>query len=261
MASETYPKQLPTTESINALVTILVSMSSAIRRMCLISGRDGTPQANHGVAQAIASLGYRTRVPGEYAYWSDLRALCASLCFYWAVAGAVAHQDFTTARAFMHVPVSRNGVEEPAVSALPLLALGAIEWRTLKGHQQRSTPASDFMFNLFRADVTDAALDPSQTDEDLFDRVEFLISLEFSHQRLEQIAASRRPMWFWVPLGRYVCNLGRRSLLERLAAHENLADSHPLLAAGLLGGTPASAARAVQAMRRSFDIRARGDLP
>jgi hypothetical protein len=209
------------------------------------------------VAQAIASLGCWPRVPGGYSYWSDLRALCASLCFYWAVAGAITRRDFATARSFMHAQITRNGSEEPLVSALPLLALGPIEWKVLKGLEERRTPASDFLFSLFKAEVADAALDPGEATEDLFDRIEFLISLEFSHLRLRQIAASSRHLWFWTPLGRYVCKFGDDRDLGHLAELENLSADHAFLQAGLLGGTPASAAQAVRAMREILNIKGR----
>ena len=154
----------------------------------------------------------------------------------------------------MHAQIIRNGNEEPLVSALPLLALGSIEWKVLKGLEQRRTPASDFLFSLFKAEVADAALDPGEATEDLFDRIEFLISLEFSHLRLRQIAAGRRALWFWTPLGRYVCNAGDERILGRLTELENLSADHALLQAGLLGGTPASAADAARAMRGILEL-------
>ena len=70
--------------------------------------------------------------------------------------------------------------------------------------------------------------------------------------RLRQIEASNRPLWFWTPLGRYVCNLGE-TLLEHLAALQDLPSGHVLLQAGLLGGTPASAADAARAIRQCLD--------
>jgi hypothetical protein len=245
-----YPRDTPTDASINALTATLVSLSGLARRLCLICGRDGTLEANRAAAEAIRSLGCRTNVPGEYSYWSDLRALCASLCFYWAVAGAIARHDFVAARVLMHTRITRNGSDEALVSALPLLALGSIQWKVIKGYEERRTPASDFLFSLFRREFTDASLDPGEAIEDLFDRVEFLISLEFSHARLRQIADSSRPLWFWTPLGRYACNLGGKGLLDRLAEATNLPADHALLQAGLLGGTPDSATQAALAMRQ-----------
>jgi hypothetical protein len=253
LGGDQYPGGTPTDASINALTATLVTLSGPIRRLCLICGRDGTPEANRSAAEAIRSLGCRAYRPGEYSYWYVLRGLCASLCFYWAIAGAIARHDFTTARGFMHARISRNGSEETFISALPLLALGSIEWKVLKGYEERRTPASDFLFHLFRTEIADAALDPGEAAEDLFDRLELLITLEFAHARLRQIAASKRPLWFWTPLGRYVCNLGSKGLVDRLAALENLPVDHALLRAGLLGGAPASAVEAARAVRQMLD--------
>ena len=61
-----YPKDPPTGAAINALVGNLVSRLGFLRHLCLVSGRDGTRQANRAVAQAIASLGCWPRVPGGY---------------------------------------------------------------------------------------------------------------------------------------------------------------------------------------------------
>lgn len=252
-SSSEYPVAAPTVASINALVAKLVSLSGDLRRACLVGGRQGTPQANQAVADAIRTLGCRSKVPGEYSYWSDLRALCASLCFYWAVAGAIARDDFATARAVMHTQVTRNGGEEALVSALPLLALGSVDWKVLKGFEERRMPASDFLFSLFKTEVSEKELAQGDDADGLFDRVELLISLEFAHLRLRQIAVSSRPLWFWVPLGRYVCNLGGDGVSGRLATHESLPARHVLLQSGLLGGTPDSAICAAQAIRRVLD--------
>jgi hypothetical protein len=61
----------------------------------------------------------------------------------------------------------------------------------LKGLEQKRTPASVFLFRLFENEITDAAMDSSEAEE-LFDRLEFLISLEFAYLRLQQVAASER---------------------------------------------------------------------
>jgi len=261
MASDEYPKSAPSADSINELIAKLVSVSRFLRRLCLISGRDGTPQANRAVTEAICCLACQPRAPGAYWYWSDLRRLCASLCFYWAIAGAVARHDFTTARGFMHAPITRDDSEEPLISILPLLTLAAIDWKVIKGLEASRTPASDFLFCLFRAEIADAALDPGETDEDLFDRLEFLISLEFAHMRLRREDGHSPAAWFWVPLGRYVCDLDGRAMLDRLAGYERLPADHALLKGGLLGGTPATAAQAVRGVRGSLHMGCHGASP
>jgi hypothetical protein len=240
-----YPRQIPTAEAINALIARLVSMSETLRRACLVSGRWGTPQANREVGRAIRSLGSWDRAIGQYSYWAALRSFCASLCFYWALAGALARGDLETIRDLMHTQVTRASGEVAAVTALPLLALGPIEWNVLKGYEQRRMPASDFLFELLETEITCAAVNPVEA-ECLFDALELLISLEFSYLRPRQSAVGNAARWSRTLLGRYVCERGNDGLLERLAAYRNLPVDHLLLTAGLLGGKPEAAARAAE---------------
>ncbi len=252
LAGEDYPRGAPNADSINALIAKLVSLSEVVRRICLVSGRWGTPEANRAVARVIGSLGSRARVAGEYAYWSGFRAFCASLCFYWTLAGTLARKDFTIARSLMHTRIAKDTGEDAAVLTLPLVALGSIEWKVLKGLEQQRMPASEFLFALFEQEITDAAVDPGEA-EDLFDHLEFLISLEFSHLRLKKVGEDGSGRWFWTPLGRFICRRNGCSVIERLAAHKNLPGDHALLQAGLLGGRPESADEAVEAMRHSVN--------
>ena len=184
-----YPTECPTNEAINALLSTLVSRSEVLRRACLVSGRWGTPEANRAIARAIRSLGFGAEAMSGFDPWIALRDFCASLCFYWALAGALAREDFMTVRSLMHARIKRSNAEEAFVSALPLLVLDRINWKALTGLENRRTPASDLLFGLFEKEVIDSTVDQSEAEE-LFDRLEFLISLEFSHLRLQQMAAS-----------------------------------------------------------------------
>src|ERR1700677_1764471 len=106
-----------------------------------------------------------------------LRPFCASLCFYWALAGALVRGDLATIRNLMHTQLTWASGEVAAVTALPLLALGPIEWNVLKGYEQRRMPASDFLLELLETEITCAAVNPVEA-ESLFDALELLISLE-----------------------------------------------------------------------------------
>ncbi len=247
-----YPKPAPTCQSINALIQTFVCMTEVLRRGCLVSGRWGTRSANLSVARAVRMLASRSAPPGEYAYWSGLRLLCASLCFYWSLAGTIARNDFTTLASLMHIRIRTNGNEQPAVSTLPLLALKSINWRLVKGFETRPMAGSDFLLSLLKGEFIDAAVHRDAAEE-LFDHVELLISLEFAHLRLRQLAASVAPAWFWTPLGRFIGEHGSWGLIRRLAPYRDLRGDHPLLRAGLLGGSPESAARAVQAILQSLE--------
>ena len=90
-------------------------------------------------------------------------------------------------------------------------------------------------------------IDPGETD-DLFDRLEFLITLEFAHFGLQAQAASKDGLWFWIPIGRYIWKSGGDGIFARLTAHDDLPPDHSVLRAGLLGGTPTAATEAVLAV-------------
>jgi hypothetical protein len=215
----------------NALLATLVPRSEVLRRACLVSGRWGTREANRVVARAIRSLGFRPEPKGVYIYAPERYYFCASLCFYWALAGAVAREDFATTRSLMHAQITTDAGEEVCVLTLPLSALDSIDWKLLKGLEGHKAPASAFLFGPFGKEITDAAVDPSEA-EDLFDHLELLISLEFAHLSLQ----NKNGPPFWAPIGLYVWKRGARGVFDRLSAYGNLPANHALLQAGLLGG-------------------------
>jgi SIR2-like domain len=245
---DTFPKETPTSGSFDSLARSLVAKCEIFRRACLLSGRWGTSEANRSVVRAIRSIGFGAESQAGFVTWIQVRELCACLCFYWAVAGAVARDDFATARAFMHINARRNDVDHMTVTTLPIMALGDhIPWKWLNGLENHKLPASDFMFGLFEAEAAADAAEDLNGATDLFNRVELLISLEFAHIRLGRMATNG--MHFWCPLGRFVWQRQDASALAQMATYETLPSTHPLLQAGLLGGTPETAAQAVSALR------------
>jgi hypothetical protein len=245
-----YPKDSPTAESCNGLVAAFLARSEILRRLCLVCGRWGTAEANVAVARAIRSLSFRSETVGGYDYWIELRDFPASMCLYWGLAGALARDDFATVRTLMLTTVKTASRELPLVSELPPLALGSIDWKFLKGLEHRKTPVSDCLFELLQREATDIALAPGEAEE-LFDRLEFLVSLEFAHQRLQMMPETG--LWFWMPVGRYVWKRSGDGVSARLAAHVNLPADHAILKAGLLGGQTATATQAVDAVRKFIE--------
>jgi SIR2-like domain len=239
-----YPTVQPDVDSLNALLAAFVSRSEILRRACMICGRWGTPEANKIVAAAIRSLGFSESQAG-FNWWVELREFAASLCFYWSLAGLFARDDFKQAHALMHSRIKRGSHEDAFVSSLPLTALGSIDWKLLKGLENHKTPASDFLFERFKRETTDIAVDPSEAEE-MFDRLEFLISVEFTHLRIDRMASTG--LWFWLPFGRYVWKRGGDGVAARLSAFQNLSADNPMLRAGFLGGTPDLANRAIEAI-------------
>jgi hypothetical protein len=126
------------------------------------------------------------------------------------------------------------------------MKLESIDWKILNGLEQRKTPVSDFMYALFERESTDILMDRSEAEE-LFDRTEFLIALDFAHHRLQRM--KQTGLWFWVPLGRFVWKRSGDGVSKRLSQFEQLPAESPILKAGLLGGTPETATAAVNAIR------------
>jgi hypothetical protein len=244
---DTYPKERPEIGSFNAVVCSLVAKCEILRRACLLSGRWGTSEANRSVARAIRSIDFGPELGAWYSTWVELRELCASLCFHWAVAGAIARDDFATARSIMYINTGKNGIDQVAATALPLLALGNnIDWKWLNGLENHKLPASELMFRIFTAEAAADAAEDLNGTTDLFNRVELLISLEFAHIRLGRMATDG--IHFWCPFGRFLWQGRNGSALARMTTYKTLPSDHPLLRAGLLGGTPESASKAVSAL-------------
>ena len=86
--------------------------------------------------------------------------------------------------------------------------------------------------------------------EKLFDQVELVISLEAGMLRLKQMEASG--LRFWTSFGRFIWRNG-----NALSDLENLPDSDPIYAAGLLGGSKAAATPTFQEVRKFYKEAAR----
>lgn len=242
-----YPSAHPTKESFNALIAELVGRSEALRRICMICARWGTLGAKQSLLKVIRSLVLSGTAHSGFGSWISLRDFVASLCFYWSVAGALYGEDYETVRALMHIRTQKDGADSyPAISHLALASLDSVEWKLLDGLDQRRTPASDFVVSLFSNEIQDIAMDRGEA-EDIFDRVEFLMSLEFSYFRLSEVKSSG--IWFWMPPGRYIWRRHGKVRSTLLAAFSDNLDRHPAVLAGLLGGERSTAEEVMAAIR------------
>jgi hypothetical protein len=109
--------------------------------------------------------------------------------------------------------------------------------------ERATTGASDILFTLFAKKVDDITLEMEDAEE-LFDRLELLVTLEADHQ------LRRQESWTRAPIGRY----GRKRMgdlaQERLTEYEKLPPDAEILKAGLLGGSQADAL----AVCKAFEI-------
>lgn len=241
-----WPTMGPNVESINAHVTEVVGRTEALRRICLVGERWGTPAAQGEIDRALAALNFNAEPVGGFGWWVGSRNLPASLCFQWALAGALYNDDYEAACRLMRISVRVSSTDDlkTAAAKYPMALLDSdLDWKVLKGFEKLKLPHSGFLERLFLAEASDIVMDESEVIP-LFDRTEFLISMEYAHLRSEGDSS-----WFWTPLGQFIFRT-RSTLNDRLAAIEALPDESPMLAAGLLGGTAVSAKRAVEAVRK-----------
>ena len=242
-----YPTESPNRENINALIGNIVARTEILRRVLMVCARLGTQEAQQAGAKTITSSALSHLTGAGFACWNSLRDFGASLCFVWSIAGALARDEYNTIHQFTNAHFrTRSGKAVPAVDRLPPMTLESVEWKILNGLEQRNSPVSDFMYALFEQESTDILMDRSEAEE-LFDRTEFLIALEFAHHRLQRM--KQTGLWFWVPLGRFVWRESGDGVSQRLSQFERLPAESPILKAGLLGGTPERAAAAVNAIR------------
>jgi hypothetical protein len=240
-----YPTDHPTNESINDLIETMVTRSEALRRLVLIGTRWGGPEAFRAVLRAIAAIADPAANNSGFTYWISLRLVPASLCFYWAVAGAVMREDFARLAALMHLQIpTRQENRRAAIATLPLLALDSIEWRVLKGFERAHTPHSSHFHPIFATDARDVVVSSHEADE-AWDAAEFWIAMEFAAVRLPEYQANKS--WFWTPAGRFIWRRQGMSMSERIAAMRELNADAPAFKAGLLGGSPERAKEIIDA--------------
>lgn len=240
-----YPTDSPTNESINDLIEAMVYRSEALRRLVLIGTRWGGPEAFRAILRAITALAAPGGNSSGFTYWSSLRLVPASLCFHWAVAGALMREDFVRMAALMHlqIPTSREN-RRIAISTLPLPALDSIDWKVLNGLERASTPHSNHFHPIFAADARDVVVSSYDANE-AWDAAEFWIAMEFASVRLPEYQANRA--WFWTPVGRFVWQREGMSMSERIAALRALKADAPAFTVGLLGGSQEKATEIIDA--------------
>lgn len=234
-----YPRDRPTNETINDLVDTIVARSETLRRLVMLGVRWGTEEAFRSTLRAITAITFRDLDGSGFTWLTSFRLLGASLCFHWGMAAATVREDFSRVARLLHLEVrNRNEKALPAATMLPLAALESIEWKVLKGFENKLTPQSNFFSAIFADEAKDVVMGADDADR-AWDDAEFLIAMESGFLRLP--AVKERGLWFWVPPGRYVWRRDGELLSERLDRMKQLDANSPELQAGLFGGTPTTA--------------------
>lgn len=233
------PSDKPTNELVNEVVGKIVAHSEALRRLVLIGARWGGEEAFRILLRIIVDIGTLANPQSGYTYWSSLRLLPASLCYHWAVGGALMREDYARLARITQLNIpSRYDGPVSAASTLPLGALKDIDWKFLSGFERRPTPHSWFFSTIFEVDARDVAVSAAQAQE-AWDDGEFWIAMEAASRRWPEYKKDRG--WFWVPPGRFVWRGEGRRLADRVSAIRALPADAPQYRAGLLGGNTAAA--------------------
>lgn len=239
----------PDNASLNDLIKRFTACSEVFRRICLIAGRWGEPNAAQALARVLRDLQFREMPRDGYTYLRALRSFAASLGFYWFLAGCVAGERWALAVEMLQAEIRLEARDLHFATILPPAAYETVEWKFLAGLENRHTPISDYLVEALRREIGDIAVTAHETDR-IFDDVELLIAIEFSHHRQRRVQAGTAS-WFWAPVGRFVWRGSRgdgdvRPRLDEVVA--GLGD-HPWLVAGLAGGELANVKVAVTALR------------
>lgn len=231
------PKQPTDAANVTWLVNQFVGRTEILRSIALVGGRWGTSQAVQALIRASSLLASWPSI-GGLTLWLDFRSYAATLCFYWTLLGLLAREDFQSIGLLLHARVRASGEEDALVKLLPPMALvNGDVWKLLKDYERRRFGGSDFLFSLLTKEGRQISLTQDEIVE-LFDRLEFLVTLEFA-----QICLSANSH-FWMPIGSYFWRSGS---LERQRAW--VKEARPaLLRAGLLGGTDPSADKLLAAV-------------
>lgn len=246
VAGKDYPTDRPTSETLNRVVDTFVVKTEVLRRIALVCGRWGTPEANRAIARVVQSISFTNEARSGYSSYISLRQLGASICFYWNLAGLMDRGDWPMIKMLMHTELKSDRISQPFVSRLPLLGYEDVEWKFLLGLERHKTPISDYLFDKFKLDARDISLSEERCEE-LFDEMELTISLEAGCVRLSQMEGTG--LWFWVPFGRFIWKSGNLNWKEAITRLEGLSDIDPIYSAGLLGGSKAAAGPVFKSVR------------
>jgi len=244
-----YPKVQRTVDTRNEVVNSFMVRTEVLRRACLICGKWGTSRANQSVIQAIKDLSFANESLTDFTAHVSLQAFAASVCFYWSLTGLFDNKDWQSVSKFFLAEAKYAGTTTQLVSVLHPDTYDLDEWKFLVGYERRRTRISDFLFEKLKSETNDVSISEMHADE-LFDDVEFFVSLEFAHQRRRIVETTGA--WFWVPSGRFIWKNYGKMWSEKLTQIEKLLDSDPIYKAGLLGGSSATAKPTIQAVRERY---------
>ena len=214
----------------------------------MVCGRWGTVDANRTLRRILSALSLSEEDQGGYVYLTQMKKFAASISFYWASAGLMEADRWTEFRQLMFAEISYESKRRAAASILPFTAYDSVNWKFIAGLENQYTPISDFLVTLFKADAASELMMTPQHAEDSFDLLEINIALGFAHVRLEEMKKNDG-LWFWMPVGRFMWRRRKATLDGRLQEIQEMPAGSPYLKAGMMRGTPHTAAEIIAAVR------------
>lgn len=244
-----FPASRIDAEALNALVQEFVGRSEILRQLALLGSRWGTDSAARGVERAVVGATLGSTFQGGSSVLGAMRNLAGTFACYWALAGAIYREDWPRVVRLLNIRVKTwTKGDEAAAYLLPMAAYDDCDWKFLEGYENRRTPGSDFLFEIFKEESRQILIDPADAGP-LFNDVERLLTLQFAYIRNQKIA-EKPGLWFWSPFGRFAWDREHETdMFGRFAA---LAVEHPLLKAGLFDGNPTTANEVLDQLRKFY---------
>lgn len=112
------PREETSAEAVHGLVQQFVARTEILRRIVIVAGRWGTPQAVQAVARSLSLLASWPSI-GGITLWLEFRSLAATLCLYPVLLGLLARDNYQAAKLLMHSKARTPAGELELVSLLP----------------------------------------------------------------------------------------------------------------------------------------------
>ena len=215
------------------------ALSDLIPQQMLL-GRWGQPEHAESLTLPLKRMAERIESKGGVTHLLESRWYPIYLLMYSSLIGAVIGDNFIGIRSLLHskVPDPYSRKNGSILISQVCRAMTEIHdaFKLIPGHERNFVPRSEYLFKYFQP-PTDDTLFVGGEYENLFDRVELYIALEYAHfDHPEPISDEEM---IWGPIGRFGWKAGRGDgPLQQLITEANTAGEDWMpLKAGLFGAS------------------------